>query len=75
MGVGDARSCSQYCIEHQGGELVLVAGKTVFRLDNQGDVRQFAGQKTKIMGTLDPKTNTIHVVKVEIEPLAVDAPR
>jgi hypothetical protein len=64
---GNARSCSQYCIEHMGGELVLAAGKTVFRLDNQNAVREFAGQKAKIMGTLDAKTKTIHVVKVEIE--------
>ena len=64
---GSARSCSQYCIEHMGGQLVLAAGKTVFRLDNQNAVREFAGQKVKIMGTLDAKTNTIHVVKVEIE--------
>jgi len=75
MGVGDARSCSQYCIQHQGGELVLVAGKTVFHLDNQNQVRQFAGQKAKIMGTLDPKTTIIHVVTVEIEAQAVDPPR
>jgi hypothetical protein len=50
-----------------GGELVLAAGKNVFRLDNQNAVREFAGQKAEIMGTLDAKTNTIHVVKVEIE--------
>jgi len=64
---GSARSCSQYCIEHLGGELALSAGDTVFRLDNQITVRDFVGQKVKITGTLDPKTKTIHVVKIEPE--------
>jgi hypothetical protein len=64
---GTSRSCSQYCIEHLGGELVLSAGKTVFRLDNQNAVRDFAGQKVRITGTLDPKSTTIHVIKVNQE--------
>jgi hypothetical protein len=64
---GSARSSSQYCIEHLGGELALSGGDIVFRLDNQIAVRDFVGQKVKITGTVDPKTKTIHVVKVEPE--------
>jgi hypothetical protein len=61
---GTSRSCSQYCIEHLGGELVLSSGATVFRLDNQSAARQFVGQKAKVLGTLDPKTKTIHIVSI-----------
>jgi hypothetical protein len=64
---GTSTSCSLYCIKNLGGEFVLAAGKTVYRLDKQDAVREFAGQKTKITGTLDPKTKTIHVEKVEVE--------
>src|SRR4029077_15903652 len=61
---GTSRSCSQYCIEHLGGELVLSSGATVFRLDNQGAARDEAGQNAKVVGTLDPKTKTVHVVSI-----------
>ncbi len=61
---GTSRSCSQYCIEHLGGELVLSSGATVFRLDNQSAAREYAGRKAKVVGTLDPKTKTVHVVSI-----------
>ena len=61
---GTSRSCAQYCIEHLGGELVLSSGATVFRLDNQNAAREYAGQKAKVVGTLDPKTKTVHVVSI-----------
>ncbi|MGA9980399.1 MAG: hypothetical protein WBQ08_17395 [Candidatus Sulfotelmatobacter sp.] len=64
---GTSTSCSLYCIKNLGGEFVLAAGKTVYRLDKQDAVREFAGRKATITGTLDPKTKTIHVEKVEIE--------
>ena len=61
---GTSSSCSQYCIEHLGGELVLSSGATVFRLDNQSAAREYAGQKAKVVGTLDPKTKTVHIVSI-----------
>ena len=61
---GTSRSCSQYCIEHLGGELVLSSGATVFRLDNQSAAREYAGRKAKVVGTLDPKTKTIHTASI-----------
>ena len=61
---GTSRSCSQYCIEHLGGELVLASGATVFRLDNQSAARPYVGQKAKVNGTLDPKTKTVHIVSI-----------
>ena len=64
---GTSNTCSQYCIEHLGGSLVLSAGKDVYRLDRPDLVHGFEGQKVKVTGTLDTKINQIHVVKIELE--------
>jgi hypothetical protein len=64
---GTAGTCSTYCIEHLGGEPVLAAGKDVFRLDSHDLVHGFEGQRVKIMGILDAKTNHIHVLKVDLD--------
>src|ERR1700732_696310 len=53
---GTSRTCSQYCIEHLGGELVLSSGATVFRLDNQSAARQSVGQNATVVGAAAPKT-------------------
>src|ERR1700733_15911088 len=42
---GTSTSCSLYCIKNLGGEFVLAAGKTVYRLDKQDAGRDFPGQK------------------------------
>ena len=64
---GTAGTCSTYSIEHLGGEPVLAAGKDVFRLDRPDLVHGFEGQKVKITGILDGKTNHIHVLKVDLD--------
>ena len=64
---GTANTCAVYCIEHMGGYLVLSAGKDVFRLDRSDLVHGFEGQKVKITGTLDPKLNQIHVLKIDLD--------
>lgn len=64
---GTAATCSMYCIEHMGGYLVLSAGKDVFRLDRADLVHGFEGHKVKITGTLEPKLNLIHVVKIDLD--------
>jgi hypothetical protein len=64
---GTAATCSTYCIEHLGGELVLASGKDVFKLDRPDLVHGFEGQKVKLTGVLDSKTNRIHVLKIELE--------
>lgn len=63
---GTAATCTLYCIEHMGGYLVLSAGKNVFRLDRADMVHGYEGQKVKITGILDSKTNQIHVLKIEL---------
>jgi len=64
---GTSNTCAVYCIEHLGGSLVLSSGKDAFRLDRPDLVHGFEGQRVKITGTLDPKVNQIHVVKIELE--------
>lgn len=60
-------SCSQYCIEHLGGKFVLVSKRHVYRLDNQELPRGFVGDKVKVHGVLDPKTEIIHVADIQAE--------
>ena len=62
-----AGTCSIYCIERLGGKFVLVSGKNVYHLDNQDLPRRFVGEKVRMHGVLDPKTDTIHVVDIEGE--------
>jgi hypothetical protein len=64
---GTSNSCAVYCIEHLGGSLVLSSGKDVFRLDRPDLVHGFEGQRAKVTGTLDHKTNQLHVLKIELE--------
>jgi hypothetical protein len=64
---GTANTCAVYCVEHMGGYLVLSSGKDVFRLDRPDLVHGFEGQRVKVTGVLDTKTNQIHVLKVELE--------
>src|SRR4030081_1654194 len=62
-----AASCSQYCIEHLGGKFVLANKSHVYHLDNQTLPRGFVGEKVKVHGILDTKTETIRVVNIEVE--------
>jgi hypothetical protein len=64
---GTSNTCSVFCIEHLGGYLVLSSGNDVYRLDRADMVHGFEGQKVKITGTLDPKLNQIHVLKIDLE--------
>jgi hypothetical protein len=60
-------SCAQYCIEHLGGKFVLASKAHVYHLDNQELPRGFVGEKVKVQGTLDPKTEIIHVASIKAE--------
>jgi len=62
-----AASCSQFCIVHMGGKFVLASKGHVYHLDNQELPRGFIGEKVKVHGILDPKTEIIHVIDVEAE--------
>ena len=60
-------SCSLYCIQHMGGKFVLASKSQVYHLDNQESPRGFVGEKVKLRGILDPKTDTIQVVSIDPE--------
>ena len=61
----DAASCAQACVR-RGGEWVLRSGDDVYHLLYQAGVEQFAGQKVRIVGTLDEKTHTIDNYHIEV---------
>src|SRR5271170_6524002 len=62
---GTAKECADYCIKYLGGVLVLSSKQDVYRLSNPERVIGLAGRQVKITGTLESKTKTIHVLKVE----------
>lgn len=64
---GTSASCALYCVRYLGGDFVLSASKEVYRLDNQEEARKFVGAKVKLTGALAPKSDTIHVIKIEAE--------
>src|SRR5277367_1832330 len=62
-----AASCAQFCIVHMGGKFVLASKGHVYHLDNQELPRGFVGERVKVHGVLEPKTEIIHVLDVELE--------
>jgi hypothetical protein len=64
---GTSNTCSVYCIAHLGGYLVLSAGNDVFRLDRPDLVHGFEGQKVKVTGVLDTRSNILRVKKIELD--------
>src|SRR3984893_4559888 len=60
MGPTDAE-CTIACISAHGATYVLDDGKNVYTLSDQRTPEKFAGQKVRVIGTLDAKTKTIRV--------------
>lgn len=58
--------CARFCVKERGGRFMLQTKDKVYKLDAQVLAEQWAGQKVKVVGTLDPKTNTITVEKIEV---------
>lgn len=65
QGPNMARECTLEC-HKMGSPLVLYnpATKHIYRLDDQSRAAAFAGEKVKVTGTLDPRTNSIHVESI-----------
>jgi hypothetical protein len=57
--------CARYCVKERGGRFVLQSKHNVYKLDNQELAEKSAGVKVKVIGSLDPKTNTIQVRAIE----------
>ena len=64
-GATDDKSCTLHCVKDMGGNFVLVVKDEVYRLDDQIQSEQFAGKKVKATGTVDAKTHTLRVLKIE----------
>ena len=61
----DAKDCTIKCVQ-DGGKYALYDAKTksVYSLDDQNKAKEFAGQNVTVSGTLDKKSNTIHVTAI-----------
>ena len=57
--------CARFCVEERGGRYVLQTKDKVYKLDAQVLAEEWAGQKVKVAGTVDPKTGTITVEKLK----------
>lgn len=62
-----AADCARYCVKYLGGVFVLSVRDKVYKLDNQDLAEKYAGQKVKLTGTLDAKSNVIAVRDIEPE--------
>ncbi|HZS72531.1 MAG TPA: DUF5818 domain-containing protein [Candidatus Acidoferrum sp.] len=60
------KACTLACAG-AGAKFVLYdsATKTTYQLDNQSEAKKFAGEKVSVVGTVNPKTDTIHVEKLQ----------
>jgi hypothetical protein len=63
MGPTDAE-CTIACVGAHGAMYVLYDGKDVYTLSDQKTPEKFAGQKVRVIGTLDVKTRTIQVESI-----------
>ncbi len=65
-GVGSTEAdCTRYCVKNLGGVFVIEVKDKVYKLDDQDLADRYAGQKVKLTGVLDSKTNTITIHKIE----------
>src|SRR5579864_2503882 len=60
-----AADCTLYCIKNRGGRFVLQSKDKVYRLDKPELVEPYAGQKVRVLGVLDPQTETIEVHRID----------
>lgn len=63
MGSNDAE-CTHACVDAHGSFYVLYDGKTAYTLSDQKKPQAFAGQKVKVVGTLDPAKRLIVVESI-----------
>lgn len=65
MGPADAE-CTIACVDVHGAAYVLYDGKNAYTLSDQRTPEKFAGQKVRVVGTLDTKTKTIQVDSITV---------
>jgi hypothetical protein len=64
MGPTDAE-CTKACIEVHGATYVLYDGRDTYALSDQRRPEAFAGQKVRVVGTLDGRSKTIQVDSID----------
>jgi hypothetical protein len=55
-------------VVQRGSSYMLRAGELEYRLDEQGQAKEYVGRNVKITGSLDKPSNTIHVQAIENSP-------
>ncbi len=65
MNMGSDEKCVNECIKGMHGKYVLYDGTTTYALSDQKTPAQFAAKKVTVTGTLDDKSKTIKVDKIE----------
>ena len=65
MKMGSDPKCVDECIKGMKGKYVLYDGKDSWALSDQKSPAKFAAKKVTVTGTLDEKTKTIKVDKIE----------
>jgi len=63
MGPTDGE-CTKACVALHGAAYVLFDGKTVYALSDQKTPEKFAGQRVRVVGSLDAKTKRIRVESI-----------
>jgi hypothetical protein len=65
MNMGSDAKCITECIKSMNGRYVLYDGKNSYVLSDQKSPAKLAATKVTVTGTLDEKTKTIAVSKIE----------
>ena len=65
MKMGSDEKCVTECIKGMNGKYVLYDGRDAYKLSDQKAPARFAAKKVMVTGTLDEKTKTIAVEKIE----------
>ncbi len=65
MGSSDAE-CTTACVSAHGASFVLYDGKNIYILNSRQTLEQFAGQRVKVIGALDAKTQIVRVDSIAL---------
>lgn len=66
MKVSPDAKCVKDCVrDAKTVQYALLVGKSAYKLTDQQAPAKFAGQKVKITGVLDAKTNTLTVTRID----------
>ena len=65
MHMSSNAKCVTECIKGMNGKYVLFDGKNSYALSDQAAPAKFAAKKVSVTGTLDEKSKTIAVTKIE----------